>query len=402
MCRASLTKTGSGEDNVRASGLFSAKTAMKETCFLHIGTAKTGTTSIQTFLAANRSGLQRQGVIYPSAAGKQNHAALAAYAAEDGGDGGDGGEDVTQGRVSALLKAPQFRQELCLELDNELRNSDASVIVFSTEQLTSPKVTESAIGRTADLCSRYARQTKIIVYLREQIDFLVSFRGHTIKGGASRQKPFLLGPSAVRMMDYAALLKPWRKIFGHENMIVRRFVRTDFVDGDLLSDFAAQIPFDTSGFFRPEPRNESLGARELAFLRAFNQRVPRWVEGEKNPARRNLIEALTRFSDHDRRLTIPLDKAQRIASRFEASNRRVSEEYFGGKWQPLFPAPQLVSDTRVNEMFDLSVDHAMDIACRLLGDQELRLQKLNERPKGESAKKRETKTTEFAPQPSED
>ena len=372
---------------------------MKETCFLHIGTAKTGTTSIQTFMAANRSGLQSQGIIYPLAAGKQNHAALAAYAAEDSGDGG---EDVTQGRVSGLLKAPQFREELRSELDNELRNSDASIIVFSTEQLTSPKVTESAIERTADLCSRYAKQTKIIVYLREQIDFLVSFRGHNIKGGASRRKPFLLGPSAVRMMDYAALLKPWRKIFGREKMIVRRFVRADFVDGDLLSDFAAQIPFDTSGFFRPEPRNESLGARELAFLRAFNQRVPRWVEGEKNPARRNLIDALMRFSDHDRRLTVPLDKAQRIASRFEASNRRVSEEYFSGKWQPLFPAPQLVSDTRVSEMFDLSVDDAMDIACRLLSDQELRLQKHDERPKARSATNRETEPREPATQRAEE
>jgi hypothetical protein len=183
-------------------------------------------------------------------------------------------------------------------------------------------------------------------------------------------------------MDYAALLEPWRKIFGRENMIVRRFVPADFVDGDLLSDFAAQIPFDLSGFTRSEPRNEALGARELAFLRAFNARLPRWVDGRKNPARRNLIDALRRLNDTGRRLTVPPETAQAIASEFEESNRRVSEEYFGGKWQPLFPAPKLVSDADVNALLELTLEDAMDIACRLWSDQELRLQE------GEAPRKR--------------
>jgi len=361
---------------------------MKEICFLHIGTAKTGTTSIQNFMATNRSGLQEQGIIYPRAPGKQNHAALAAYALKDGGPG------KKHSRVLSFLEMPKFREELSSELDRELRDSDASIIVFSSEQFTSPQLTESAIERAADFCAGYASRTKIIVYLREQTDFLVSFRGHNIKGGATRRFPFRVGAGIIRMMDYAALLEPWRKIFGRENMIVRRFVPADFMEGDLLSDFAAQIPFDASGFFRPEPRNEALGARELAFLRAFNARVPRWIDGKKNPARRNLIAALARFNDSGRRLTVSPEIAQAVASQFEESNRRVSEEYFGGKWQPLFPAPQLVSDTDVNVLLDLSVDDAMDIACRLWSDQELRLQELEEGRTGRRAIDPETEAIE--------
>jgi hypothetical protein len=370
--------------------------AMKETCFLHIGTAKTGTTSIQNFMATNRSGLQEQGIIYPRAAGRQSHPALAAYALKDGVSG------KKLGRASRFLEAPQFREELRSELDRELRDSDASIIVFSTEQFTSPQLPESAIERAHEFCASYASRTKIIVYLRDQIDFLVSLFGHNIKGGGTRPFPFPLGANMIGIMDYAALLEPWRKTFGRENMIVRRFERADYVDGDLLSDFGAQIPFDTSGFFRSEPRNEGLGARELAFLRAFNARVPRWIDGKKNPARRDLIDALVRFSDSGRRLTVPPEIAQAIVSQFEDSNRHVSEEYFGGKWQPLFPAPQLVSDADVNALLEPTLEDAMDIACRLWSDQELRLQGLEGRPRRRRAINSKTEAIEPATQLSDE
>ncbi len=35
-------------------------------CILHIGTDKTGTTTLQNFLAANRSALRQMGYVFPS------------------------------------------------------------------------------------------------------------------------------------------------------------------------------------------------------------------------------------------------------------------------------------------------------------------------------------------------
>lgn len=342
--------------------------AIKEICYLHIGTAKTGTTSIQHFMSANRAGLLEQGIIYPQTRSRNNHAAFAAYAVGDDGRNNLG--------IRGFLDVPQFGEQLCQELDHELQASTASTILFSTERFSSAQVTESAIERMAALCTRYAARTKIIVYLRDQIDYLVSWYGQNIKGGAAKPSPFKIGANTDRI-DYAALLEPWRKTFGRENMIVRRFERSDFVDGDLLSDFAALISCDISAFARAEPLNEALGARELAFLRAFNARIPRRVEGKKNPAGRSLVQALVRLSEPGRRLTVSPDVAEEIAKEFEESNRRVSEEYFGGKWQPLFPAPKLVSDTNVDVLMDLSVDDAMDVATRLWIDLDRRLQELD-------------------------
>ena len=355
---------------------------MKTTCFLHIGTEKTGTTSIQNFLSKNRSRLSRQGIIYPRSPGNQNHTALAAYALKKG--------KPAIGQLPGLSDAvgfPGFRKELRSELDKELLRTDASIIVFSNEHLSSRLLSEPEIERLYDLCAKYAVRTKVIVYLRNQVDYLVSSFGTAIKSGSTKNFPFPLSAQQIRTMDYMALLEPWRKIFGRDNLIVRRFEASEFVAGDLMSDFAAQVPFDTTGFIRPEPRNEALGTRELAFLRAFNSRVPRWIDGKENPARGNLVPPLAHLSGIGPRLTVPPAIGEAITAQFEESNRRVSAEYFGGKWQPLFSAPQLVSDADLDSLLQLTLSDAMDIACTLWSENELRLQEIEENRKSRRARK---------------
>src|SRR5437762_728805 len=197
---------------------------MKTTCFLHIGTEKTGTTSIQNFLSKNRSRLKKQGIIYPRSPGNQNHTELTVYAL---GDERQSGGIRRRSGVSKSEQVPGFRDRLQSELDSELQNSHASTIVFSNEHLSSRLASEVEIGRVRDLCERYAAQTKVIVYLRNQVDFVVSSFGTTVKSGSTRKFPFPLNRRRIRTMDYMTLLEPWRKTFGRENMIVRRFESSD-------------------------------------------------------------------------------------------------------------------------------------------------------------------------------
>ncbi|HEC1786450.1 TPA: hypothetical protein R1733_001304, partial [Campylobacter lari] len=42
------------------------------TCYLHIGTPKTGTTSIQVFISTNRKLLQKQGMVYLNSLGRNS------------------------------------------------------------------------------------------------------------------------------------------------------------------------------------------------------------------------------------------------------------------------------------------------------------------------------------------
>src|SRR5438309_11963248 len=102
-------------------------------CFLHIGTEKTGTTSIQNFLAQNRDHLREKGILYPRAAGNQNHTALAAYALRR--------TTIAKRRRSkepeTRRDVRQFRDELIDKLDSELCDANVSTLIFSNEHLSS-------------------------------------------------------------------------------------------------------------------------------------------------------------------------------------------------------------------------------------------------------------------------
>jgi len=125
---------------------------MKSVCFLHIGTEKTGTTTIQNFLSKNRPGLEQQGILYPQSPGNQNHTALAVYALSEGKQNG---LSLSSG-ISNAEQVPPFRERLSLALDEEIAASDASIIIFSNEHLSSRLWTDIEIERVKKLCDKYA------------------------------------------------------------------------------------------------------------------------------------------------------------------------------------------------------------------------------------------------------
>src|SRR5271163_1194160 len=105
---------------------------MLSQCWLHIGTEKTGTTSIRNFLAQNRATLLAQGYLYPTAAGEPGHGALTAFALDDSKS------DST--RLALGIDRPDlvpaFRQDLLAAFDKEIAASGASQIIVSNELLS--------------------------------------------------------------------------------------------------------------------------------------------------------------------------------------------------------------------------------------------------------------------------
>lgn len=45
-------------------------------CYVHIGTEKTGSTTLQNFMAHNRSRLLKNGIVYTKSLGRKNNKAL--------------------------------------------------------------------------------------------------------------------------------------------------------------------------------------------------------------------------------------------------------------------------------------------------------------------------------------
>lgn len=342
-------------------------------CWVHIGTEKTGTTSIQEYLASNRNKLLVQGYLYPVAPGKTNHLGLTCYALDDRTF------EMTR-RTCGVTKPADvagFRLRLLTELEKEIGQSTASMVIFSNEHLSSRLRTNAEIRRLKSLCERIARTTKVIVYLRNQVDFLVSRYIESVKGGGTQPFPFPSG-SASKQMDYARLLAPWRDIFGMEHLIVRRFEPEAFHGGELVSDFGAQIGFDALTFVPATRRNEAPDAQCVAFLREFNKHIPHLTGGRRNPLRGRIVNYLEQISSVDK-FAVARDIADAIEERFQDSNKKVSTEYFNSPHIPLFRDPRSVSsaprDTTVREDAATTVR----IAARLWAEQQREINILSRR-----------------------
>jgi hypothetical protein len=306
--------------------------------------------------------LLERGFIYPKSPGEVNHIGLTAYSRDQ--------EHIDMIRrrcgVSQSKAVPGYRSKLRRSMRQEIDRSGASAILLSNEHLSARVRETGEIERLKKLCDSLAGQTTVIVYLRNQIDYLVSWYNTLVKAGNSKSFD-TFGPRRLeRQVDYARMLAPWCEIFGHHNLIVRRYEQQDFRGGDVISDFASVVGLETKGLAPLERLNESLDAEGMEFLRQFNLYLPR-VRGEgANPERAGLARILL-ANKQGEGFRVSAKKATEIEDRFRKSNREVSKRYFGSRFEPLFPPSRSVKwDGDVVET--LSVEACIRISVLLWRD----------------------------------
>ena len=147
-------------------------------CVLHIGLEKTGTTSIQSTLAANRDRMLSRGILYPRSLGARSHVKAYAYASE-------GPSDEIKVKCG-LYDRPteEFRRDLLKQFDEEVASATPEKIIISNEHLSSRLMSGSELSRLRTLLSRHCRSIKVVVYLRAQGDAHRSAYSTYIKTGA--------------------------------------------------------------------------------------------------------------------------------------------------------------------------------------------------------------------------
>ena len=189
---------------------------------LHIGTHKTGTTTVQAALAASADQLLRQyGLLYPATGRPQSkfecrfgHHFLA----------------------TSLSRAAGVEQPgVWTDFLEECERSSAERVLVSAEYFSSLKPDQ--IARLNQLVSGFER-VSVILYLRNPVRFLLSAYRQQTNGHraiACNFEQFVI--ENVARCDYENLVCNWAGIFGPNSLKVRVF---DYVvsSDDLLADFA--------------------------------------------------------------------------------------------------------------------------------------------------------------------
>jgi len=332
-------------------------THVASTIYLHIGTQKTGTTTLHAVGRDNRTALAARGILYPAAPGPLNHVGLTLFAT-----GSIGNRELMR---DADLRTPEdltaYQAALPDRLRAEIAASGCPAVWLSNEHLSSRVRRPGQVARLADMLRALAPDVRVVAYLRHQPEYYLSTYSMMLKAGGSKETP---PPESDREFyyNYEKMLNLWADAFGDKAIVVRVFERAAMTNGDVVDDFLGLMGIARGDDLIVTPSlNPSLDARALQFLRLFRQHVPRYVDGASNPDHGDVAKALEAISTGPK-FRVPAATMTRIAAMFAASNARVARRFLGREDGCLFAETTYRDD---GDLPSLDVEQAVEIAAQL-------------------------------------
>jgi hypothetical protein len=277
---------------------------------LHIGSHKTGSTTIQSFLRNNSRLIDGYG--WKLFCLKKN--------------GLKSGEGNVNSWINFMGERENFEAKLDLDLVKELGRMDGNAIISSEE--LSWVFDESHIEEIAIALRNVFDDIKIVVYFRRQDDAIVSHYQQGFKrknstaarfyGRSLEPAPPIVAGYHDKYLDYNNKYLMWASAFGKANVLVRWFQRESLVESDVLVDFLTLIGIDVLDIDLPKKDNQSLSKYSIIVnLTLFNgYHYSDWW--------REFIKYLD--VNYEKNFLPSRDYAERTYLRYEKSNQRLARE----------------------------------------------------------------------------
>ena len=318
---------------------------------LHLGTGKTGTTTIQHLMRLSRPALAEVGVLYPITPGPVRHTKFGLSFRSD--------DDLATMPAWKRMRArdpERFRRRVQRKLRNEIANADLPRVLFSDEALYGFR--GETLARLRAFTDELGGHVRLVVYLRRQDDHLISYYQQQVKVGETRRLVDWAKTDRSSTYDYARRLSDWRRGMEHAELVVRRFERSAFRDGSLEADFLDAADIQGVPATPVERKNESMSAEAVEFFRIYNLCVSE--HGDYGVDR---IELVNRLVDGGTgpALTLPGDGLDAFLGQWEESNAQVAREYFGD--DQLFRDPRKATGLTDRQHLDPDrIDHYLELS----------------------------------------
>lgn len=303
-----------------------------KTCYLHIGTEKTGSTSIQRFLEHNRNELKKHGHYYPSSLGpeKGSHFYLTVYCRRS--------ETFDDLHILSGVTTPEELEDFKVSLRQKVEKEfsylkGCDTLHVSSENFHSRFLSEEAIENLKSFFEPWVEEFKIIVYLRPQHELALSLYSTAMKVGHTGKQPLPDVGIKSHYYNYNIFLSKWANVFGEENINVRIFQKQALIDNDIISDYMHVSGIDNlpkKNLERIGKENESLSAEALEFLRLINEYLPRFEDNRPANYRKNIAEVLEKLYPGEG-LRPEREQITTFYKPFMPSNHKVATRFLGQK-----------------------------------------------------------------------
>ncbi|MCR5101164.1 MAG: hypothetical protein K6B41_07390 [Butyrivibrio sp.] len=302
-----------------------------KTLYLHVGTPKTGTTAVQTFLYDNKEILLKNNFIYEKmpyhyidASDRRNAHFLFKYIYNND-------RSVNKEAFEKrLAEGYEIIKGWFEKVDNVFLTDEAAWNVLNTEGrdfMPSVKSFADSVGA----------QVKVIIYVRRQDDYLESWYKQKIRDGLSQSTwEEVAGniPNAIAL-DYYKIIRLIANTIGSENIIVRRYDRNSFAgkDGTIFSDFMEVLGLDyTDEYKLPEGKtNTSLNNNYIEIKRLLNNLYDNsiTVEKDQNPYLGGIGSLCSELDNQYDSSYFSEEERKEFLGRYKEGNDAIAKEFLG-------------------------------------------------------------------------
>ena len=245
--------------------------------YLHIGQPKSGTTSLQDFLALERETLSEQGFLYPRLREVENDNAHHALS-----------YDLREETVPGLRMTPHDpsrKARVWDQLAAAVRDTTCSTVILSSEDLyfldDDGERHRSGVALLANRLKPLFSSITVVAYLRRQDEHVESWCNELVKYGFRRNTldiATLAETLPVCHSDYHMLRELWVRRFGEDAVLFRAFRPDRLKNGSIVDDFCDLVGYQPSSrlvdFSHRNLRLTRLGFEVMRHLNRFEHSLP--------------------------------------------------------------------------------------------------------------------------------
>lgn len=309
-----------------------------KTLYLHIGTPKTATTSIQEFCRANESLLNNLGYSYPTFSYKYPRVSLDRNAHFLVGKAYDefGKRDNAHEKILYQQGIEMINE--CFKTFDHVILSDEDI--WQTAYLEQPDLWQ----RLNTIARENHFQIKVIVYFRRQDELICSLWNQTVKTAIRRKRckqtfqKYIKNKTEFVQLDYYGQLEWIAASIGKQNIIVKTFEPSRFQNQSIYADFLNILGIKLTDKFVifEDNRNMGLAGNTHEIKRILND-LPEMEDRTNNNYLRDILVdcSLASKKRYPSRM-FSQEETKAFLATYEDSNQKILEEYCDNQWESLF------------------------------------------------------------------
>lgn len=300
---------------------------------LHIGTEKTGTSSIQQFLDNNRENLKNNNIHFLKCAGNTNNRKLPAAILDVSDALNDDFYKLHKIESESAVNA--FQKKFFAEFKSEIEGlgEDIHTVIISSEHFHSRVNSSHLTSKLYKLLHEYFDDITILCYVREQSQVCESWYSTALKNGHSSNFSDFVKDCRVdnKYYNYFDILEKWADSFGFEAINARLFDKSYFFQNNLLDDLISVLDIELIDKLDKDivRENESINEMGQLFAKSLNKALKNPHSSDLNAARK-LTAAKQKLYNvfSGKGVLVTKDDYLRIKNEFMNSNLALFNKYF--------------------------------------------------------------------------